>query len=174
MNISRTTVLACLVILGATLSFQHTLCLAQQPAKKPKAAKKTKADPFAWKKMFDGKTLKGWKVPNFGGQGEVYVEKGAIVMEMGDAMTGIAWEGELPKTNYEVRLDGMRTMGGDFFCTTTFPIGDKPCSFVVGGWAGTVTGLSCVDWYDASDNITTEFIAFEDNRWYAVRIRVTD
>lgn len=165
---------ACILVFAAALLVQHGLCRAEPPADKPKPEKKAKVDPYAWKSMFDGKTLKGWKVPNFGGQGEVYVKDGAIVMEMGDAMTGIAWKGPLPKTNYEVRLEGMRTMGGDFFCTTTFPIGDEPCSLVVGGWAGTVVGLSCVDWYDASDNITTDFMAFDDEKWYPVRIRVTD
>ena len=35
-------------------------------------------------------------------------------------------------------------------------------------------GLSNVDFYDASDNITTQFMAFDDNKWYKFRIRVSD
>ena len=141
------------------------------PAKKP--AKKKKEDPFAWKSMFDGKTLKGWEVLKFGGDGEVKVDKGTIVLGMGDPMTGIKFTGKLPRENYEVTLEAKRTDGIDFFATTTFPVGKDCVSFVTGGWAGTVVGISCVDWYDASDNLTTQFKSFEDDQWYKIRLRVS-
>ena len=63
--------------------------------------------------------------------------------------------------------------GNDFFCGLTFPVGDAHCSFIVGGWAGAVTGLSTLDGQDASENETTTIKNFEDGRWYAVRVRVT-
>ena len=68
----------------------------------------------------------------------------------------------------------MRLDGNDFFCTTTFPVGDDPCSLVVGGWGGMVVGLSSIDGMDASENATTKTIDFKDKQWYRVRIRVTD
>lgn len=149
-----------------------------QPAEKAAETKEAKEpakkdDPYAWKRMFDGKTLKGWKVPVFGGDGEVAVKDGAIVLGMGDPMTGITWTGDLPREDYEVTLEAKRAKGIDFFATTTFPVGKDHVSFVTGGWAGTVVGISCVDWYDASDNMTTQFKSFEDNRWYKIRIRVS-
>ena len=148
---------------------------AKQPAKQPAKKPAKKEDPFAWKSMFDGKTLKGWKVPVFGGDGEVKVEDGAITLSMGDPMTGITWAGDkLPTDDYEVALEAKRTRGIDFFATTTFPIGKSFASFVTGGWAGTVVGISCVDYYDASDNLTTQFKAFEDKKWYKIRIRVSE
>ena len=140
------------------------------PSKKP--AKK-KEDPYAWKSMFDGKTLERWEVLQFGGDGEVKVEDGAIVLGMGDPMTGIKFTGKLPREDYEVMLEAKRTEGIDFFATTTFPVGKNCVSLVTGGWAGTVVGISCVDWYDASDNITTQFKSFEDDQWYKIRIRVS-
>jgi len=140
----------------------------------PAAEAAPKKAPYTWRSMFDGKTLKGWKVPRFGGDGEVAVKDGTIVLGMGDPMTGITWTGGLLQNNYEVQLEAKRTQGIDFFATTTFPIGKDSCSFVVGGWAGTVVGLSCVDYYDASDNITSKFMAFKDDQWYAIRIRVSD
>ncbi|MGI6417967.1 MAG: 3-keto-disaccharide hydrolase [Thermoguttaceae bacterium] len=144
---------------------------------KPKAEEKKEAakpkDPHAWRSMFDGKTLKGWKVPKFGGDGEVKVVDGAISIGMGDGVTGIAYTGELPKINYEFRMEARRTMGIDFFATTTFPYNEDPCSLVVGGWAGAVVGLSCVDYYDASDNITTKYMSFKDKQWYRIHIRVS-
>lgn len=160
----------------AALSIEHSEAAEQseKPAQNtPETTPPKMKDPYAWRSMFDGKTLKGWKVPQFGGEGEVKVEKGVIVLEMGDPMTGIVWTGELPKVNYEFRMEARRTMGIDFFATTTFPYVDDPCSLVVGGWAGSVVGLSCVDWYDASDNLTTKFMAFKDKQWYRIRIRVT-
>jgi len=147
---------------------------AEEPkpqAKKPSALAK---DPHQWNSLFDGKTLDGWKAPKFGGEGQVEVKDGVIVLGMGDAMTGVAWDGgELPKLDYELTLEAKRTKGVDFFATTTFPVADSWCSFVVGGWAGTVVGLSSVDYYDASDNATTGFMSFKDNQWYRIRVRVT-
>ena len=143
------------------------------PAKQAKQTKQPAADKFAWKNLFDGKTLKGWKSPNFGGEGKVGVQDGAIVMEMGDSMTGVTWTGEMPKMNYEVTLEAKRLKGNDFFATTTFPVGNAHCSLVVGGWGGGVVGLSSIDHFDASENPTTKFATFKDNQWYKIRIRVT-
>jgi len=124
-------------------------------------------------KLFDGKTLAGWKVTPFGGEGEVFVEDGAIVLEMGNDMTGINWTKPFPKMNYEISLEAMRTGGGDFFCGLTFPVGEDPCSLIVGGWGGGTVGLSSIDDGDASENETTTYHSFADNRWYKVRLRVT-
>src|SRR5262245_4984223 len=72
----------------------------------------------AWKSLFDGKSLKGWKEAKFGGEGEVAVENGAIVMEQGNDMTGVTYDkADFPKMDYEVTLEGKRLKGSDFFCT---------------------------------------------------------
>jgi len=145
-------------------------------AEPPKAAAKPAAkpaDPYAWQKMFDGTSLDGWKSPEFGGEGEVKVRDGAINLAMGNSMTGVTYTETFPKINYELKLEGKRITGNDFFCTTTFPVGETCCSFVVGGWGGPVVGLSTVDFYDASDNVTTQFGDFKTGQWYKVRIRVS-
>jgi hypothetical protein len=128
----------------------------------------------SWKPLFDGKSLENWKSANFGGEGDVTVEDGAIVMDRGSNMTGVTYDkNDFPKTNYEVTLEGKRLSGIDFFCTTTFPVGDDHCSLVVGGWAGAVVGLSSIDGKDASENKTRKNMGFDNNKWYRVRIRVT-
>ena len=124
--------------------------------------------------LFDGKTLEGWKSTNFGGEGEVLVEEGRIVLEMGNDLTGITTTRDVPKTNYEISLEAMRVEGGDFFCGLTFPVKDKPCSLIVGGWGGTVVGLSSINGSDASDNETTSLKSFKKGQWYKIRVRVTD
>lgn len=127
-----------------------------------------------WRPLFDGKSLKGWKSTSFGGEGEVTVKNGAILLENGNDMTGITYDGkDFPKMNYEVTLEGKRVKGNDFFCTTTFPVGDDFCSFVVGGWGGNVVGLSRINGHDAVENETTQGKEFKSNRWYKVKIRVT-
>lgn len=123
--------------------------------------------------LFDGKTLGKWKVTDFGGQGEVAVKDGAIHMDIGQDLTGITWAGPLIRMDYEITLDAMRTKGSDFFCGLTFPFGDKPCSLILGGWGGSLCGLSNIDYYDAANNETTRMISFENNKWYHVRLRVT-
>jgi hypothetical protein len=138
------------------------------------------ASPFAHgaepdvRSLFDGKTLNVWKSTAFGGEGEVLVEDGQIVMRAGNPLTGITWTGEYPRTNYEISLEAQRVDGSDFFCGLTFPVGDAPCTFIVGGWGGGVIGLSSIDGFDASENETTRYQEFENGRWHKVRVRVTE
>ncbi len=170
--------LSALVLIVAAALLVQPGCKPSEPPAEQAPTKQAELtddeEAYQWKDLFDGKTLTGWKATDFGGQGEVRVQDGAIVMEMG-TMTGITWTGDdLPRNNYELTLEGRRTDGIDFFCTTTFPVGDEPCSLVTGGWGGTVVGLSNVDYYDASENSTATFYNFEDKRWYKIRIRVTD
>jgi hypothetical protein len=122
--------------------------------------------------LFDGKTLGQWKATDFGGQGEVSVKDGAIHMAMGSYMTGITWTGPVIRMNYEITLEAMRVEGSDFFCGLTFPVGEKPCTLVLGGWGGSLCGLSSIDHFDASENSTTRMIGFENGKWYRVRLRV--
>jgi len=124
--------------------------------------------------LFDGNTLKGWEITDFGTQGDVYVSDGKIVLGMGDGCTGITWEEEFPETNYEVTLEAMRVDGNDFFCGMTFPSGKDPCSLIVGGWGGTIVGLSSINGMDASENETTLNRQFEKDRWYRIRLKVTE
>jgi hypothetical protein len=146
----------------------------QGPAKSPDNRRRESPPTEAWKSLFDGKTLAGWKALQFGGEGNVNVENGSIVMEIGSDMTGVAWTGPVVRNNYELALEGMKLAGTDFFCTTTFPVGDEYCTLVVGGWGGGLVGLSNVDRHDASENSSSRHIGFKKNRWYRVRIRVTD
>jgi hypothetical protein len=128
----------------------------------------------AGKLLFDGKTLDGWKIARFGGEGEVEVKDGAIVLDRGNNMTGVTYDRQdFPRMNYEFTLEGKRIGGNDFFCTTTFPVAGSYCSFVVGGWGGTVVGLSSLDSMDASENDTTTLQDFAKDRWYRIKVRVT-
>lgn len=131
------------------------------------------AAPGQWQPLFDGKTLGAWKSTPFGGEGEVAVEDGKIVLPQGSELTGITWTSSLPKWDYEIALDACRIDGSDFFCGLTFPVGDDPCSFIVGGWGGGVMGLSSINGLDAANNDTTKYREFTQGRWYNVRVRVT-
>lgn len=139
---------------------------------KTAAAKPANTDTATWKPLFDGKTLKDWEITKFGGEGEVVVKDGVLEMGMGSPLTGITYLGKIPTCDYEIRVEAMRIEGIDFFSTVTFPVNDSFCSLVVGGWAGPVVGLSCVDSFDASENETTTYHKLESKQWYRVRIRV--
>jgi len=127
----------------------------------------------AWQMLFDGKTLGKWRPTGFGGEGEVAVEDGSIRIGMGADLSGITWSGEVPRQTYELSLDAQRAEGNDFFCGLTFPVGDDPCSLIVGGWGGGVVGLSSIDGEDAAHNATTVYKEFKAGRWYAIRVQVT-
>jgi hypothetical protein len=89
-------------------------------------------------------------------------------------MTGVTYTGKIPKNNYELLIEASRLDGLDFFAATTFPVGEGFASFIPGGWAGGVTGISSINGLDASENETTKFRPYEDKTWYKFRIRVTD
>jgi hypothetical protein len=124
-----------------------------------------------WTPMFDGKSLAGWKETPFTGRGAVRLEGGAIILGRG-RLTGIAWTGDFPRTGYEIRFEAARLEGNDFFAGLTFPVGAGHCSWINGGWDGTVVGLSSLDGDDASENDTSTNRDFVQERWYAFRLRV--
>ncbi len=126
-----------------------------------------------WQSLFDGKSLQGWRETPFTGRGQVRVENGSIVLGAGAPLTGVTWSGAFPRSDYEVRLEGVRLKGSDFFASMTFPVGDSYCTWVTGGWGGDIVGLSSLDGWDASDNETRSYFEFELGRWYALRLQVT-
>ena len=164
------------VLLFLFVALIHTQC-RQKPATSSGAIEKEEPNANieipATIRLFDGETLANWESTNFGPQGQVYVSDGAIVLAMGDGPTGITWQDSFPKVNYEVSLEAKRMMGIDFFCGLTFPVNDDFCSFIVGGWAGAVVGLSTIDGLDASENETTTFMRFNKDEWYKIKLRVT-
>lgn len=134
----------------------------------------SRPDKEGWIALFDGKSLKGWEVTEFGGEGEVKVEDGNLMMMWGQDLTGVHTKRKLPKTNYEVELECMRVDGLDFFCGLTFPVKESHASLIIGGWGGGVCGISSIDRLDASENETTTYRSFDNKKWYPVRLKVTD
>ena len=130
-------------------------------------------DSAPWRPLFDGKTLDGWKQSGYGGAGDATVVDDAIRIPSGVDLSGITWAGEFAREGYEIELEARRVEGNDFFCGLTFPVGDDPCSFIVGGWGGAIVGLSSIDGEDAANNATTLVRGFKTGQWYAVRVRVT-
>jgi hypothetical protein len=127
----------------------------------------------AWKSLFDGKTLTGWKEVDFSGRGPVTVTNGEILLRTG-YMTGITYTNtkSLLRMDYEIELEARRVDGSDFFCGLTFPVGTNVCSFVVGGWGGSLVGLSSLDGSDAANNETAKSMEFKQNQWYHLRVQV--
>lgn len=129
-----------------------------------------------WLPMFDGKSLAGWKVlkeDSFALAGKVEVKDGAIILGEGMAFTGIAWDGDFPKEDFEVYFEAQRRNGIDIFASITVPVGDAHVTLSCGGWGDSVVGLSSVDDRNASDNETTKIMSFKNGQWYKFRIRVT-
>ena len=127
-----------------------------------------------WTLLLDAEHTDGWTSTPFGGEGEISAEDGQLVFEMGSPMTGMHWTGDdLPTTNYEIEVNASRLMGTDFFCGLTFPVADSHATLILGGWGGSLTGLSCIDGNDASMNETTDFLTYELGREYTARVRVT-
>jgi hypothetical protein len=147
-----------------------TLTVGLVPAAEPTTEKPAAGGD--WRPLFDGKTLTDWESTPFGGEGEVTVKDGIITIERGSELSGITWQKDFPTDGYAITLEASRVDGYDFFCGLTFPVGDEPCSFIVGGWGGGVVGLSSVDGADAAHNDTTEWKEFEKGTWYRITVEV--
>lgn len=128
-----------------------------------------------WVALFDGKSLGSWALTDFIASKGAEVKDGVIVLRPGEPLGGIRWVGEepLPSVDYEVALEARRVEGDDFFCCLTFPYKEKHASLVVGGWGGSMTGISSVDHYDASENSTSTIGNYENGKWYKIRLRAT-
>lgn len=136
-------------------------------------AGQTLATPGEWISLFDGTSLSGWREAPFSGRAGVQVKDGMIVIGKG-RLTGITWTGEFPKSGYEIRFEAARLEGNDFFAGITFPVSGSFCSWINGGWGGSVVGLSSLDGDDASENDTSTVRDFVKGRWYAFRLVVTE
>jgi hypothetical protein len=128
--------------------------------------------PAPWQPLFDGRSLAGWQITDFGGQGEVSVRDGRLCLDQGSPLTGVTLTGPPPSGDYEVELVGRRDLGRDFFCALTFPVGEQFATLVLGGWGGSLCGLSCLDGRDASRNETRSFRHFATGTDYRIRLMV--
>ena len=178
----------CCLALLQSLSVATSIALvrAQEPAKPSGPAVSSTADeedkpvkePAAkdgWRPLIKSNSLDGWEITQFGGEGDVKVVDGQLVLGMGDPLTGITWKAKnFPTSNFEIKLEAQRIQGNDFLCGLTFPIGDDHASLICGGWGGGVVGLSSVDGNDASENSTSTYLDFKNGQWYSFRVRVDD
>lgn len=132
--------------------------------------------------LFDGETLAGWRTLEFevgGGAPASVPGDGTLRLAAGEPLAGIVLDNPeilLPKGAYEISLEAMIIDGDDFFCGLTFPVPSQGtcCTLIVGGWGGTLVGISSVNGMDASSNTTRYDRPFEPRRWYAISVRVTD
>ena len=119
------------------------------------------------------------------GQGKWVAIEGAADLEwddesrvmrigVGTDLNGVRWTGTLPTVPYVVELEARRMSGSDFFCGLTFPVrtGTESVSLIVGGWGGSLVGISSIDGLDASENSTASQHDFETQRWYRIRVEV--
>ena len=146
------------------VSFSHA-------AEPPKSAAKEK-----WQSLFDGKKLGKWEIAktfDFQAHGPITVADGAITIKPGSPAGGIRWGGKMPTVDYEVSLEAKRTEGRDFFCGMTFPIKKSHCTLIIGGWGGSIIGLSNIDGAAAAENRSCTVGEFKTGQWYKIRLRVT-
>lgn len=124
--------------------------------------------------LFDGVDLGDWRVGVFTGADEFDLAKDGVVLPQTTALAGMTYVGEPPMTPYTLRIDATKRYGGDFFLGVTFPVRGEHLTLVLGGWGGSVTGLSCLDGLDAAENDTMTHRHYPNGKRFRVELRVTD
>ena len=137
-----------------------------------------KAEPKREWHLLDAPHAAAWKPAGMENEGKAFLKDSELTTGIGEPMTGItftAWESlGVPRDRYIIEYEAMRAEGGDFFGSITFPVRDSGLTFIMGGWGGGLTGVSSIDDLDASENMTRGNFAFENGRWYRVRIELRD
>jgi len=122
---------------------------------------------------WEGDRLSDWTVSEFGSQREVRQLEGGFEIQAGYPLSGVQTTAkDWPKVDYEIEWEFQRVEGNDFPCCLTFPVADSHCSVVIGGWGGTLVGLSCIEGQDAAHNDTAKHVVFENGKWYRARLQV--
>lgn len=132
-----------------------------------------RAEATPWRPLFDGHSLAGLATAGFGGDGAIAVADGRLQFDFGSPLTGVTFAATLPDRDYELLLVGRREAGHDFFAGLTFPVPDGCLSLVLGGWGGSVCGLSSLDGADAARNATRRLRHFAVGRDHRVVVQVT-
>lgn len=123
----------------------------------------------AWLPLLDS-----WE-PVMGGQ-LTTPEPGTLRLQWGESLSAAKWTGVPVIPPFEIELEARRIDGTDFFCAVTFPARNtgESATWIVGGWGGSLVGISAIDGKDASENETTLHRPFEKERWYQLRLRRED
>ena len=78
-----------------------------------------------------------------------------------------------PTTNYEIALEAQAHSRRRSLCWgLTFPVGDSYASLIIGGWGGSLCGISSLEDEDAAHNETHTNRRFKTGQWYRIRLRV--
>lgn len=122
--------------------------------------------------LFDGRDLSRWRSGVFGEPADFELADDGVILPIGVPLAGLTYEGEAPSTPYELEVVGTKQSGTDFFLGITFPVRDEHLTLVLGGWGGVVSGLSCLDGLDASENETRRLMRFPNGKSTTVILRV--
>lgn len=108
----------------------------------------------------------------FGGEGLAEIGESALTLAQGVPLSGVTYTGTPPKPPYTLEVEFTKLLGNDFPCAVTFPVAGSHLSLVLGGWGGTVCGLSSLDGLDAARNATRFVRAFPVGQRTSVRLEV--
>ena len=76
--------------------------------------------------LFDGESIEGWEITNFGTERDCYADQGNLVIDAGIPVSGVTTtRTDLPTMNYEIAFEAKRLEGIDFFVGLTFPVDES-------------------------------------------------
>lgn len=160
-----------LCLVGQDSAEQLPAAAPTSPSESTPAASDSAADRTLF---WSGESIRDWTVTDFGTQRAVSAVEQGWQLAAGYPLTGVhSTARQWPVSDYEIEFEFRRIDGHDFPCCLTFPVDQSHVSLVIGGWGGTLCGLSCIAGQDASHNETQSHITLNDAQWYRTRVRVT-
>lgn len=124
--------------------------------------------------LFDGADLGGWRPGVYGDPPDYELTDEGVVLPQTAWLSGMTYDGDVPSAPYRLEVVATRRYGSDFFLGVTFPVRESHLTLVLGGWGGSLCGLSCIDGMDASENDTRTNRYFPNGKLQTVVIDVGD
>lgn len=162
---------------GADMRTAFPLMILMMLAGCRPAAKTMPPEKRGWM-LLDEVHASSWQAAGIPDEGLFSLRDGTLTIPVGLPMSGCkfpVWHDlGLPDTRYAITYEAMRVEGEDIFGMCTFPVGSHQAhaTFVLGGWGGTLTGISSLDFKDASENSTRAEQKFANQVWHRVRLEV--
>ena len=114
--------------------------------------------------LFDGSSLSNWKATDFAGKETFQLMKteACFLKWVRSCPVSIGRVILCPSKITKFHCRQNELWGSDFFAVLLFLTSESHATLILGGWGGSLIGISSIDDFDASENETGDAFIFEE------------